>query len=160
MRNYKSYQYLRQQMEAFRARHDEAKFFFLERRSWESSKEIETTEFALSKLYLWFSKYGTSILRPVSAMGIGTLVFILYYAIAIDDWLPALLHHKWPEVYSGLRDATEFGLEAIFLPFRFWLEDPSEVTLKLKLVASFQSVFSLTMLTFVVLALRWRFRRG
>lgn len=157
---------LRKRMAEVGSAKDERRFLALELRARRrrSDSEVSLIERALSACYDIVSDYGESILRPLIALALlVTCGSLIYY-----NCTP-------PQVTAA--QAIEFSLQQIFKPFNVWSGDgaiigntPAELInatarthavragIWLKILASAQSIASLTLLFLAAQAIRRRFK--
>ena len=146
-----AYRTLKLGMETIRSRDEEGMFFALEQRSRIRSRMLPRHLTILSFLYDCVSAYGQSVMRPLIWLIINTAFFSWCYS----------------EILSPNRSSTlsvagiEFALQQVFRPFGIWWTIPGnlyQIELAQKLIATVQSLVSLSLLTLFLLALRRRFK--
>ena len=156
-----AYRTLKQQMENFRARREEGKFYALEQRCLRNNTSIPKSVRIFSRLYDITSDYGQSIGRPLLLLIVDLLVFSLIYA---------LIGHACCDFSSSIDwrvtgNMFELSIEQMVNPFWIWRIDnlpygPDKWFFLVKCIATFQSLVTLAFLALFFLALRWRFKRG
>jgi hypothetical protein len=159
-----AYRTLKLAMETNRARREEAMFYALEQRSLRRRPtEMRWSERLTSSLYDWTSEYGQNFRRPLYFLAATAAVFGLGYAL----WLSPI-YDAHASIDSGLvKRAIGFSIEQIVSPFGVWRNTltffngttavPHE--LRLKLIATCESIMSAAFAALFFLALRWRFKR-
>lgn len=155
-----AYRTLKLAMEEKRARHEEAMFYALEQESRRNRTDTPRSEKLVSYLYKRTADYGEKFLRPLAWLaGTTTACFILYVILTI------LQDPSWGTV--GL--SVEFTIEQLVRPLSVWikgggidmkelLENNELLLFCVKLIATFQAVTSLSLITLFILALRRRFK--
>jgi len=168
---YRTLRYLMKQQDAYR---EEAMFWELEMRSRERSLPMHRPDnwllLVLSASYRTAARYGNSISRPISIWFISSLLFaVIYYSLGSHSVI------AW-ERTRAIR-SYDLSLQQTVRPFAVWsnegedfikqsIPDPTGIpqnssimkTFLLQLLATVQSVISLTLLVLFGFAVRRRFR--
>ncbi len=153
----RAYRTLKLAMENVRARQEEAMFYALEQKSLRSRKDTPWSVWTASHLYHLTSNYGRTFLRPLGwLLGVTVVSFFIYAAFgSISLW----------------GHLVDFTIEQLVRPLSVWLPTSEKslhklfgenllVQLGIKVIATFQSIFSLSLLALFLLALRRRFKMG
>jgi len=160
----RAYRTLKLAMENVRARQEEAMFYALEQQSLRARKDTPWSTWAVSHLYHLTASYGQSFIRPLGwLLGITVFCFLLYAAVVY------LSSFSWHHLWGHLRGILDFTMEQFVRPFSVWgpfggsgLKSilGGSLPLVVTVIATFQSIFSLSLLAPFLLALRRRFRMG
>lgn len=157
-----AYQTLKLAMQQVRLRDEEAMFYALEQKSRRHQKDTPFSVKVFSYLYEVTADYGRSFMRPLySLAAIMTLFFLVYSDIAV------FVSNRGLDFY----DSFTFTMVQVFRPFSVWLPSGGAtiellitpggwMSIVLKLLATFQSLLSLSLGTLFLLALRRRFKLG
>jgi type III secretory pathway component EscU len=143
-----------------RSRKEEGDFYALEQKSLMRQADTRLSVKLFSLLYQIFSDYGRSFIRPLVGFLILTVVFLaIYYGalLGADD--------KLVEQYPSV---IRFTFEQVFRPFNVWTKKGAEAlvglaghkVLLVQFLATVHSLFSITLTTLFVLAIRRRFKLG
>lgn len=166
-----SFRTLKQMMEERRDRLKEGEFFNLELRARRKRSDIPLWERITSYLYWLVSDYGNSLFRPM------VMLLLLFGAMATVYYTIGQMRAHQPVIPMdghGLYSALVFSLQNVFAPFSVldaskfnandaWIRtvvlpaDPAQ-SLIIKLLASTQSLLSLTLAFLAGLAGRRRFQ--
>jgi uncharacterized protein YjbI with pentapeptide repeats len=118
-------------------------------------------EIALSAMYDAASEFGRNAFRPACLVIALWVVFtVLYAAIKGNPLNPTA-----PVDGQLLKHAAVFGIEQVLRPLYVWgpnsgtLYDSVTIPLRVKLLASVQSILSFALISLSLLALNWRFKR-
>lgn len=161
----RSYRTLKLGMETLRARNEEAMFFGLEMECRRNRRDVGLFEHFVAFSYKKLSNYGQSILKPlVWLTGFTALMWCVYYVTGKKTLTDLVL-----DVISGKVESWEiakFTIEQMFRPFFVWSKDSSGIRLDLfgngdlliPILASLQSLATLSLLALFLLALRRRFK--
>jgi len=159
-----AYRTLKLAMENVRARQEEAMFYALEQQSLRARKDTPWSTWAVSHLYHLTASYGQSFIRPLGwLLGITVFCFLLYATVV---YLSSFSGHHPGEDLRGILD---FTMEQLVRPFSVWSADGGKalkgipkgpLPLVVNVIATFQSIFSLSLLALFLLALRRRFKMG
>jgi hypothetical protein len=144
-------------MENVRARQKEAMFYALEQQSLRARKDTPRSVWAASHLYHLTVSYGQSFVRPL-----GWLLWVKFVSFCIYAAFGSI--SLWAHL-------VDFTIEQLVRPLSVWLPTSEEslhklfgknllVLLGIKIIATFQSIFSLSLLALFLLALRRRFKMG
>ncbi len=160
------YRYLRLMMEEQRNRLDEGMFFALEQESLLNIRDEGKVRrfFTLSNWYRILTGYGQ---KP----GQGAWWFVGLFALAssLYSWMASSCWKIWEQKCSVDIDiatrSAAFGLKQIVSPFSAWrstepLDEMVDSELALQILASFQSAGQITLGALILLAIRWKFKRG
>ncbi len=119
---------------------------------------------AVSHLYRLTASYGQSFIRPLGwLLGVTVACFLLYAAVVY------LSSFSWNHLWSHLRGILDFTMEQFVRPFSVWSTDGGKalksilngpIPLLVSVIATFQAIFSLSLLALFLLALRRRFKMG
>lgn len=167
-----AYRVLRLKMSERGAQQDEAMFWELEMRATDRSFPWYSWPAKVPfKLYSWIAKYGNSVIRPLVWWLLLLIGFNLaYLEIQREFEVSANLSAAWPEWFERIRNAAEFSLRQTVWPFAVWSEEGARSIknlielsndhdlLRVRLLATLQSVLSLAVIALFILALRRRFR--
>ena len=158
-----AYRTLKLAMENHRARQEEAMFYALEQKRLRAAenRDMSLWEATLSWLYEKAANYGRSSQRPFWLLVALTVLFWGIYAIVAS---PGIGPDRALDL-GLIWESAGFSVQQVVLPFWAWrLGAPPDWWphgwLALRVIAGFQSVFSVILLALVILAIRWRFRRG
>lgn len=144
----RAYRTLKLAMEKVRARDEHARFYALEQKSIQHQPETPIWVKVVSTLYEIISDYGQSALRPLGYLiGTSFIFFIIYFNVFFSD-------------ANAFSESIGFTVVQIVRPFNVWLKEISHASIGLKVLASIQSMLSLTFITLFILAVRWRFTKG
>ena len=154
----RAYRTLKLAMGDVRARNEEAMFYAKEQDSLRHRKDTPWSIKIMSWAYMALSDYGRSYIRPLSVLVLMTACFSLAY------WL-------WEVWLGGPSDPSgtfTFAITQIVRPFFIWTAremTQSELTavvthwpLALRLVATVQTIASISLVTLFLLSLRRQFR--
>jgi len=152
-----SYRTLRRKMEEHRSKQNQSKFYALELRSVRMSGALQGTAKFLSYLYDMFCGYGLRMGRPIAWLfGINFAFTCLYFTIG--------LNYKQNHFFPNFK----FTMEQLVRPFYVWMgtyKPPSglnniwdDVAIFFQVLASFQSLISLGLLTLLILSIRRQFK--
>jgi hypothetical protein len=112
--------------------------------------------------YGWLSRYGTNAARPMYALLILGVLCAITYAVMCSPVLGASYRLDW----DLMRRSVLFSLQQICTPFvslrelKSPIPNGSDVHFLLGLLAIFESLAAVVLITLTVLALRWEFKRG
>jgi len=154
-------------MAGLKARKYEAIFYALEQKSLRSQLKFlkNPMEKSFSCIYWWTTDYGQSIGRAFLAFLVTVVSFSILYA---------LIASPFPSIHSTidwrmLSNAGEFTMQQIVKPFEVWMRSGNDCGKMfssfegrwwiVRLIATFQSVLSLALITMFVFVVRWRFKR-
>lgn len=170
-----AYRTLKLAMEESRAWDEANMFYALERQSRRRQKDTPAPEKFFSWLYEQVSYYGTNFLRPLGCLLFVTIAAFLVYDAMLETHTAGLGQAYLPQA----RPALVFAMEQIVRPFAVWTVDylksaggaPSDAAKAAKtlienfpvcvrVVATLQSVLSLSLVALFLLALRRRFKMG
>ncbi|NKB81711.1 MAG: hypothetical protein GKS05_07480 [Nitrospirales bacterium] len=149
----RAYRTLKLAMEQVRARQEESMFYALEQTCRQGRKDVDCTVRLASTLYLYCSDYGQSFKRPLAWLtGVTGVSWLLY---ALLGW-------------SLNEEMFDFTLTQLVRPFNVWLSSNQsnlhtlfgQTKFVVKLIATCQSLFSLSLLALFFLAPRQNFKRG
>jgi len=155
------YRKLKQDMEQFRARQEEAMFYALEQESMRASSNMPRIVKGFSWLYDKSARYGLSLGRPLIWIGAVFITSWIFYAsVATQTWC----------IFRSLDRALVskaylFTVEQLVRPFSAWRMEAVPEWSKgplwaLQLGSTAQALLSLAFFSLFLLALRWRFKRG
>jgi len=143
-----AYRTLKLAMEKVRARIEHARFYALEQKSIRNQYDTPRWVKLSSALYDLISDYGQSAIRPMAWLaGSILLFFVFYYSALLSETNAVALSIK-------------LSIEQVVRPFFIWSKDLSEASIGLRLLATAQSILSITFITLFILAIRWRFTKG
>ncbi|MDO9460908.1 MAG: pentapeptide repeat-containing protein [Alphaproteobacteria bacterium] len=161
----RSYRTLKLKMEELRARNEEAMFFALEMECRRNRGDVPRIERIAAMLYKHLSDYGQSIRWPLSWLGGVTVIMgSIYFYLLWATFSPAPT-----DIWGGapkVKSVVAFTVEQMFRPFYVWSKDSAGIRLNLfddsalliPLLASLQSLATLSLLALFLLALRRRFK--
>ena len=161
----RSYRTLKLGMENLRARNEEAMFFALEMECRRNRGDVPRIERIAAMLYKHLSDYGQSIRWPLSWLGGVTVIMgSIYFYLLWATFSPAPT-----DIWGGapkVKSVVAFTVEQMFRPFYVWSKDSAGIRLNLfddsalliPLLASLQSLATLSLLALFLLALRRRFK--
>ena len=161
----RSYRTLKLGMETLRARNEEAMFFAKEMECRRNRSDIGLFEHFVAFSYEKLSNYGQSILKPlVWLTGFTALMWCVYYVTGEKTLTDLVL-----DVISGKVESWEiakFTIGQMFRPFFVWSATSGDKAIDLvrynpfliPLLASLQSLATLSLLALFLLALRRRFK--
>ncbi|NKB82673.1 MAG: hypothetical protein GKS05_12465 [Nitrospirales bacterium] len=149
----RAYRTLKLAMEQVRARKEEARFYALEQNCRRARTDTDWSVRLVSTLYLYTSDYGKSFKRPLAWLAGVTSTSWLFYTLLGG---------------SPNEEIFDFTLTQLVRPFNVWLESSQgnlndmfkQTKFVVKLIATCQSLFSLSLLVLFFLALRQNFKRG
>jgi hypothetical protein len=150
----RAYRTLKLAMERVRARQEEADFYALEQKSLREQEATPWRAKAISFLYDWTSKYGRSAWRPFWLwLTVQAAFFGVYWGCP-----------ESPVVAGRVPEVLRFTLAQAARPFMALSPGSGggngELSAGIALLAGLHSFLSLSLLALLLLALRWRFRRG
>lgn len=161
----RAYRTLKLGMETLRARNEEAYFFAKEMECRRNRRDVGLFEHFVAFSYKKLSNYGQSILKPlVWLTGFTALMWCVYYVTGEKTLTDLVL-----DVISGKVESWEiakFTIEQMFRPFFVWSATSGDKAIDLvrynpfliPLLASLQSLATLSLLALFLLALRRRFK--
>lgn len=159
----RAYRTLNLAMADTRARKEEALFYALEQRCLRNDSSISKWVKLLSWCYDKIADYGQSIGRPIIALTINLLIFFLFYSFMASPTLN--IKHEFDVILIG--KAINLSFQQFVRPFGIWVESGTGIANDLfgnnigliRIVASFESLFNVVFLSFILISLRWRFKR-
>ena len=117
-------------------------------------------EIILSWMYDAASEFGRNAFRPACLVVLIWALFMLAYAVIKGPALDVTAPLDW----HLLKHLAAFSLEQVLRPLYVWGSNSdtlfvSPVPLRIKLLASLQSLLSFALISLSLLALNWRFKR-
>lgn len=154
----RAYQALRVLMENNRARYEQSRFFSFEQQSLRNSNQLKGLTWLLSWLYELTTYYGRSVSRPfICFFWVTSFFFILY------SFINSSVSKVDPKA------VIVFTIEQITRPFGVWSTSYNPITdlknswdnfqFAYQIIATFQSLISLSLIALFLLVIRWRFKR-
>lgn len=152
-----AYRTLKLAMGNVQSRKEEMDFYALEQESIRKQPDTPLSDNIFSTLYLLFSDYGRSFVRPLAWL-LGIIAwFIPFYGVLL------LIFAKPVEQYPFI---IQFAIEQVIRPFNIWTTKGAEkitaladgYTLLFQCIASVQSLLSISLITLFLLAVRRRFK--
>ncbi len=165
-----AYRALKVAMNKASNKRQEAVFYGLEQQSLRNQDDTARFLKFFSFLYEKFSDYGQSLVRPVVSLTIVLVVFAAIYSSIIFEVFKIFdyFNRGAPDFWKKLLSITKFTVTNVTSPFRVWTEGHvksvfgSELVasqeLLISIIASFQTVLSLALITLFLLALRRAFK--
>ena len=132
------------------ARQEEAWFFVLEQRSLRRRDDTPYNLKIFSRFYWLFADYGRSILRPF--IGLCLVNVVAWFTYKASSPL-------YPEVFNDKRDVTDLVLSQLAFPFSMLSGKVDVEVFWMNVVGAIQSLLSLIFIAFLLLAVRWNFKR-
>lgn len=162
-----AYRTLRLGMEKLSARHDAGMFYALEQASLRNTPgRMKRHEWCLSWLYEKCSDYGRNAWRPVWLLLLVAALVIPGYALAAL-FATFLAGNPFPNFFTLLGRSTVFSMQQVMQPLWVWRDPMTTVLIDgdgksplwLALLATPQSLLTISLVSLSFLALRWRFKR-
>jgi len=158
-----AYRTLKLAMENVRARQEEAMFYALEQQSLRTRKDTPWNVWAMSHLYHLTASYGQSFLRPLGWLaGITLVAFGVYFA-----YVTLACHSHCSGGYLG--EVGFFTVAQLVRPLGVWTAEGraalspilgGNLPFVIMVIATFQSLISVSLVALFLLALRRRFKMG
>ena len=159
----RAYRTLKLAMENVRARQEEAMFYGLEQQSLRAKKDTPWSVWAMSHLYHLTSNYGQSFLRPLGWLTGITLVAFPIYLV----YVTLACHSHCSGGYLG--EVGVFTVLQLVRPLGVWTAEGraalspilgGNLPFVIMVIATFQSLISVSLVALFLLALRRRFKMG
>ena len=159
----RAYRTLKLAMENVRARQEEAMFYGLEQQSLRKKKDTPWSVWAMSHLYHLTSNYGQSFLRPLGWLTGITLVAFPIYLV----YVTLACHSHCSGGYLG--EVGVFTVLQLVRPLGVWTAEGraalspilgGNLPFVIMVIATFQSLISVSLVALFLLALRRRFKMG
>jgi uncharacterized protein YjbI with pentapeptide repeats len=158
-----SYRTLRLAMEGLSARYEAGQFYSLEQQALRNTPgKLKRHEWVLSWLYGTISSYGRNALRPIAWLALVWLSFAALYALVCADTINVCA--SWD--LNLLKRSALFSFQQTAAPLTIWRDARATVMIEsgdtpawLLMLATFESLCGLTLISLSLLAIRWRFKR-